>query len=1471
MAKIKKSSSIIFDALTLEGGLIAPAMLERIAARDAGEQTETDYGIPKGLTLRDEMARYFRIGQALYEEFRKSETPTTATTVNFIEKLLRDVFAFQDIKKIGTRILEEHTYAVTLEALDGRVPVVIVPPSDALDRASDHLPSDGRKRSAATAIQDWLNADEESLWGFCSNGDRLRLVRDNASLTRPAYLEADLQQIFENDNFADFTALWLLLNASRFGLKGSPVSDCALERWKESGSKEGVAARDRLRDGVEQALLALGNGFLEHPRNRELREQIEKGELPLQDFFTQLLRLVYRLIFMLAAEDRDLLHAPNATVAARKLYSTGYSLNHIRKQSVRRAAWDRHYDKWEGLLIVFAALAKGEPLLGLPALGGLFGNDATKNLNEACLSNKSLMEAVYRLAWLKEDHRLTPVNWRDMETEELGSVYESLLELTPRLNGDGWRFFFAEGAETKGNARKTTGSYYTPDSLVQALLDSALDPVLDRVERESEDPEKGLLSITTIDPACGSGHFLLAAARRIASRVARLRAGGVASAEDYRHALRDVVRNCVYGVDRNPMAVELTKVALWIETVEPGKPLGFLDANIRCGDALLGVFDLETLREGIPDAAYKPLTGDDKDTAKYYAKRNKDEKAGQGELGLLEGKSQLPPPPPMAKTTKTLRSLPEDSVKEIAEKKQKFEASLSDPTRWKWRVAADMYVAAFLAPKVGGEPPSRGAAMIPTTAHVWEQLSNGQSYGPLVGKAQGLAGDAHAFHWPLEFPDIMERGGFDVILGNPPWERVKLQEKEFFASRDPEIADAPTAAARRKLIQKLGEANQGTRERLLFEEFEEAKRLAEAASLFTREGGRYPLTGRGDVNTYALFAEHFKNSINVNGRSGVIVPTGIATDASTAPFFSALIDGKQLVSLIDFENTEGIFPSVASLQRFCLLTIGHNVKQTSFSFLLKNPLQLEEQERRFILAPEQIARINPNTKTASIFRTRKDAELVAKIYEHQPVLLNKSEKIENNPWNISFMRMFDMSNDSASFITADQIDNPEDYLPLYEAKMMSIYDHRFGSYPPGHIEDTRALPRPSLEEKQNLDYEINPRFWVHSSEVRNQVQTKWDKDWLLCYRSMSNHSNLRRFISSVIPLSAVGNSLAVVLPSDIESNLVAALAANFSALVFDFVARNKLSGTNLNFFFVEQFPVLPPSTYSEDDLNFIVPRVLELTYTSHAMEPFASDLGYDGPPFKWDEEHRALLRAELDAWYANAYGLTRDELRYILDPADVMGPDYPSETFRVLKEREIKECGEYRTQRLVLEAWDRMYGEETQVAVQQIAANALATPPNVQPQNIAMFAIMDVMQAMGQNVPEQKARLAALLARKPALALPFMNDTQRAEWQRVIGQEAQPLPDNVVSITDFQNNQGADHAWGEALRQLQGSGALIMQNGLWSVSDRLGASGESWMEDRVRKIIEIVDNIDDLQTAYNNTIVLFLREVHNGTARRAVS
>ena len=1017
MARPQVADMSAWPSLALEGNLIAPAMVAKIDRREAPEQVEDDYGVRKGMTVREEISLAFRVGQAHFDAFAKVEAPSPEATRRFVRAFLEETFGFDD--------LADAPGTISCIA-GGRVPVLAVPPSESLDRRSPTLSTD-RSRSPAIALQDYLNERDEALWGLVTNGAHLRLLRDNASLTRPAHIEADLAQIFANEDAASFAALWLIVHRSRFGAAGTPATDCALERWRDAGAREGEAARDRLAGQVEAALRVLGSGFLE--ANPDLAERLRSGAMPLTTWFNELLRLVYRLIFLMVAEDRYLLHPANARASARRLYAEGYSLAELRAQSVRKAAWDRHHDRYEGMKIVFRALAAGEDTLGLPALGGLFGADRLPSLESTRLRNRAFMEAVFRLSWLSDRGGMVPINWRAMETEELGSVYETLLELQPQLADDGRALVFASDiSEQKGHQRKTTGSYYTPDSLVQALLDTALDPVLDRTEAEAEDPAEALLGLSIIDPACGSGHFLLAAARRIATRLARIRAEGTPSLADFRHALRDAARRCIHGVDRNPMAVELTKVALWIETVDPGRPLGFFDAQIRCGDALLGVFDLTALEQGIPDAAFKPLTGDDKVVARHYAKKNKGEKSERARIeeGFRFGRQR-----DLMQAFAAMRAMPEDTLEQIAAKSKRLNALTTSGTdSWLLSRACDLYVAAFLAPKIvlpttagPGRLPRRGAATVPTSGTVWEFLRGVRPFGLLVQNAERALDDSRAFHWPLEFPDIMAGGGFDVVLGNPPWERIKLQEQEFFAARSPEIAGAPNKAARARLIKALEDCPEGSPERALHAAFIAAKRQAEAASVFVRvpgsEGGRFALTGRGDVNTYALFAELFSNL--ARERTGVIVPTGIATDATTAPFFAALVGEGRLVKLADFENRERIFTSVYFRVKFCLLTMGRNEGAAKFAFFLTDPAQLVEPERNFTLSPEQIAAINPNTRTAPVFRSRADAELTAKIYANAPVLIDEGKGPEGNPWGVSFARLFDMSNDSGLFRTARQL------------------------------------------------------------------------------------------------------------------------------------------------------------------------------------------------------------------------------------------------------------------------------------------------------------------------------------------------------------------------------------------------------------------------------------------------------------------
>jgi hypothetical protein len=563
------------------------------------------------------------------------------------------------------------------------------------------------------------------------------------------------------------------------------------------------------------------------------------------------------------------------------------------------------------------------------------------------------------------------------------------------------------------------------------------------------------------------------------------------------------------------------------------------------------------------------------------------------------------------------------------------------------------------------------------------------------------------------------------VLGNPPWERIKLQEQEFFATRSPDIAGAQNKAARERLIKALEKASKGSKERALFDAFVVAKREAEAVSEFARvpggEGGRFALTGRGDVNTYALFAELFANL--ARDHAGVIVPTGIATDATTAPFFSALVEHKRLAQLVDFENRSRLFPAVDSRMKFCLLTFGRSEDSAHFAFFLTDPAQLAEPERNFILSPDTIARLNPNTKTAPVFRSRADAELTAKIYERVPVLIDDARGNQTKEWGLELhSRIWHMAEDSEWFRSAATLEAegfsrkggewiatgvsprqqllavegasaylplegggpraPTTMVPLYEAKMFHHFDHRWSQYSPDGASSSDLI----VSEKTSPKIEPNPRYWVSKVEVERRLRDRdWDRGWLLGWRDICRATDERTVIFSILPRVAVGHTSPLLFVRN-APNRIPAFVANLASLTLDYV--ESVGGTHLSFGQLKQLPVQPPSFYSDGRLAFIFPRVLELTYTSHSVTSFACDLGYSGPPFAWDEDRRAHLRADLDA--SRAYGLDRDELRYILDPADVKGAGYPSETFRVLKEKEIRTHGEYRTRRLVLEAWDRM-------------------------------------------------------------------------------------------------------------------------------------------------------------------------------------
>lgn len=1299
----KDKNSHGFTAIRVQGGLFPPEFLQTIAALDAPSQGGTDYGLPRNLSLKDEVARYWRIANDLYEGFvaRKNVTAAgqpTSCTKDWLVPLFSTVLGYSDLAPAKDVIVGDRTFPLSHTACGEALPLLFTSPDHGLETADPCFGEGGRRRSPHGLMQELLNAKDTWLWGIVANGNVVRLLRDNPSLTRPAFLEADLELIFQEQLFADFALFWLVFHSSRLTPHDGVWNRSVLEQWRNRSHQEGQRALEHLRDSVTEALKALGNGFLQNPMSGDLRQALKDGTLDATGYFEELLRLVYRLLFLFTAEERGLLHRPDAPDEQKRLYREGYSLGKLRERALKRRHYDRHRDIWQGLRILFGALDKGARPLGLPAMGGLFESQHCEHLDGAEIANESLLEALRSLAYFRSGDVLARVNYRDMGTEELGSVYESLLELSPFLDVDStpWRFgFVGEGESTRGSQRKLSGSYYTPASLVNELVRSALEPIMEEKLRETGGKgREALLSLRIVDPACGSGHFLLAAARRLAVEIARLESGSDTPDEQARqHAFREVVQHCIHGVDRNPLAVELCRTALWIESVEPGKPLTFLEPHIQCGDSLVGILDPKIMSEGIPDDAYKALTGDSKSVCSTLKKKNAQERKMRMTSLFVDqdlGASTLR----VASGGVQLSDLPEESIEQIEVKRKRWQDLLSDPSRRKEEMTANLFVGAFFAVKS-----EETFAGVPTSEDLFAATGGRDVRQAVRATISRLAAEHRFLHWHLAFKDVMDRGGFDVALGNPPWERIKLQEQEFFASRSQWIAEAPNASERGRRIKELKNEGASKGDTALYEAFQKALHEAEAASLFIHKGGRFPLTGVGDINTYAAFAETFLNLTSQKGRSGFVVPTGIATDNSTKAFFEAITSGRHLASLYDFENREKIFPAVDSRMKFCLLTLGHDIEEPRFVFFATNEEQITDERRRFTLTAEDVERINPNTKTAPVFRSNADAELTKKLYSRVPVLIDENKGAEGNPWGISFMTMFHMANDSGLFRTWNEFEeqgarkdgvnwvDPEGnvWVPLYEAKMVHHYDHRWATF---ETDGTTSRDVTEREKKDPL-YEPLPRYWVPEHEVESRLKNKeWKNRWLLGWRNVTNATNERTVIAGVIPILGVGHSMPLFF-SCCKLDTAVMLFVNFSSMVLDYNARQKLGGTNLTYNYLKQFPFLYPTDYCEQDRKFIMPRALELTYTSETMRPFAEDLGYKGPPFRWDPDRRAHLKAELDAYYARLYGLTRDELRYILDPADVKGEDYPSETFRLLKNHEIRKFGEYRTARLVLQAWDR--------------------------------------------------------------------------------------------------------------------------------------------------------------------------------------
>ena len=1067
---------------------------------------------------------------------------------------------------------------------------------------------------------------------------------------------------------------------------------------------------------------------------------------------------LYRLLFVLYAEDRGLLPVNDSRYddyGLRKRVRDDIA-ERTRNQDAFSTVAASYYDHLTTLCMIIDG---GDESIGLPPYnGGLFASDAAPLLETVRLPDAAIAPIVHDLSHAETDEGRRFVNYRDMSVQQLGSIYERLLEQEPTRDDDG-----KIAVRPNSYARKDSGSFFTPQELVDLIVDRTLKPLAEerlaafearsrelkgdrrpKPERLADlrklDPAEAVLDLKVLDPAMGSGHFLVTAVDFLSDYIAELVEYVPAVPEwlegEYESPLvrrveairedilrraaesdwvideslltdqaiirRMVLKRCIYGVDKNPLTVELAKVSLWLHSFTVGAPLSFLDHHLRCGDSLIGmrVWDArdEIRRLGGLSAA-SAVAGAEAATAgmqRIEEMSDADVAEVRESAALFRG---------VEHTTATLRGLLDFlcglrwlTAGMKKKERTEYESPLVDFLE---QNSQDAYRLLSLGP---GAVDAVSPGSVETSAADFEAMWS---------DARSVADSERFLHWEVAFPgvwhgwqDIRPRGGFDAVIGNPPWDRIKLQEVEWFATRAPELALAPTAAARREGIRRL--RNQGVP---LAAEFDAAKERADRLGQVVRGSGDYPLLGGGDINLYSLFVERAMGLVKPDGFVGLLTPSGIYADKTAARFFQSVSTTGRVGGLFDFENRKIFFKDVHASFKFCVFVFGGEERrfdETECAFFLHDTDAVKDSERCFPLAPSDFSRVNPNTGTAPVFRTRRDAEITRRIYERHPVLVDRSDGTERRAWPVSHLRQFDMTNDSYLFRTASALEaegfypvqgnrwkkGDELYLPLYEGKMVEPFDHRTASIVINPANLTRqAQPlETTLKERMDPDFLPKPVFWVPATNVSATFPQAMG--WTLVYRRITAPTNARTTLATILPWCAVSYTIPMLRVAKRKFSALEAtcLQSTLASFCFDYVSRQKLQGTSMSLTSLEQLPVIAPEDYDRrfadtTARDLVRDHVLRLTYTAHDMAPFARDLGYDGPPFTWDEEERRHLRARLDALYFHLYGLDREDADYVLS------------TFPIVRKQDEAAFGSYRTRDLVLAYMNALAAGDTETVV----------------------------------------------------------------------------------------------------------------------------------------------------------------------------
>ena len=1211
-----------------------------------------------------------------------------------------------------------------------------------LDRRSGRL---GEESAPSTQMLRYLRRIDDLTigkirWGILTNGARWRLYWAGARSVSEQFFEIDLAAVLgiagdgRDAIAADARRHWLKVFWLVFG-RHAFLPDAVDERtFHERAIDEGRFYQER----VAGSLSALVFEDVFPDLVRALAEA--DTEAPLPEVRDAALVLLYRLLFVLYAEDRDLLPVRDSRYDDYALRDqVRGSIGRRKDQGDVFSATAARY--WSAFDDLCRAIDAGDASIGLPPYnGGLFDRDRTPLLSHVRLGDTVMADVIDALSFERNGPTRRYINYRDLGVQQLGSIYERLLE--------------REVVRQDGNivvrpnvfARKDSGSYYTPDDLVDLIVRETVGPLADaRIEAFAAkagdiasnqvpegrpmgrlkrlDPAEKLLELKVCDPAMGSGHFLVNLVDYLADRVIEAMAEAEALVDGYlsplveridgirntimdnaedrgwtfdpaqlddRHIVRRMVlKRCVYGVDKNPMAVELAKVSLWLHTFTVGAPLSFLDHHLRCGDSLFGTWVEPAIRR-TEEKSSLFLRGPLARATRAAAP-----------MQIIEGLTD-------AEIAEAHRSA--DIFAEVSEMTAPLHAFMSLLHAFDWLgVRKGPVKAAFLKWLDGVFGDQIAIAQ-------GEPFDSNDAHLPHLMDALGLAATERFLNWQVAFPGVWSdweaaelTGGFDAVIGNPPWDRMKLQQVEWFASRRREIAMAPRAADRKRMIAELLNA-----EDPLGEDFRLASERAAAGARVARGSGDYPLLARGDLNLYSLFVERAMTLVKPDGMVGLLVPSGIASDKMAAPFFKSVATEGRLKALYDFENrrtrydTTPFFPDVDSRFKFCAFVASPapGNEPARCAFFLQDVSETGDPERCFPLSAADFARVNPNTGTAPIFRSRRDAALTTAIYDRLPVLVDRSSGEAVKAWPVKYTRMFDMTNDSGLFRTRSELEEKEgawpvggnryqspsgEWVPLYVGRMIHQFDHRAASV---HLNE-KNLHNPALsddidaERKADSSFVPTPQYWV----PRKEISFPDHVGWTIAFRDIARATDARTVIAAAVPAVGLGNTLPAMFPDGEHtgSNGVL-LLANLATVVLDFVARQKVQSTHLNWYIAEQLPIVPLEHYravrfgAKTAEEIVREAVLELTCTAHDMAPFARDLGHVDeagevlPPFRWDDDRRLHLRAKLDALYFHLYGVTeREDIRYIYS------------TFPIVEREETAAHGTYRSRDLCL-AWTNALG-----------------------------------------------------------------------------------------------------------------------------------------------------------------------------------